>query len=95
MLSKWQGLNMQDVYSDWAEALGHLTIGAINYGITESKANKHPPSQGEFIINCRDYCNPIIPDSHMITKKTKPLTKDEAKSRLKELKRMMSESRVH
>ena len=54
-MSKWQGINLQDVYADWADAMQGLSLGAINYGIEISKTGEHPPSQGEFVKNCKGY----------------------------------------
>lgn len=44
---------MEDVYQDWAEAMQDLTLNAINHGVIESKSGQFPPSQGEFIANCK------------------------------------------
>ena len=55
MSAKWDGFNLDEVYADWAEAAGNLTLGAINHGIEQSKHCKHPPSQGEFIELCKQY----------------------------------------
>jgi len=46
---------LQEVYADWADAMQGLTLGSINFGIECSKLNEHPPSQGEFIKNCKGY----------------------------------------
>lgn len=46
---------MQDVYTDWAEALAGCSLAAINHGITQAKNGQHPPSQGEFLAHCRAY----------------------------------------
>lgn len=46
---------MQAVYADWADELKNLSLGAINHGIKVSGAGEHPPSQGEFIANCKGY----------------------------------------
>jgi hypothetical protein len=98
MLSKWQGINIQEVYADWAESLGHLSIGAINYGIGESKGNQHPPSQGEFILNCRGYCPPYVPprEDNMLTQKRniEHLTPEQKLSKLAELKTMIARKMV-
>ena len=54
--AKWQGIDMNAVYLDWAESLGQFSLGAINYGITRAKASlKHPPSTSEMIELCREY----------------------------------------
>lgn len=53
--AKWGGMNMQDVYQDWADALRDCSLGAINYGIEQSKKDAHPPSQGEFVKHCQQY----------------------------------------
>jgi hypothetical protein len=51
---------MQAVYQDWAEQMQGLSLGSINYGITVSKSGDHPPSQGEFIKNCKGYKPPEL-----------------------------------
>jgi hypothetical protein len=58
LVAKWHGLNMQDVYADWAEALADCSLAAINHGILISKTHPHPPAQGEFLAYCRQY-NPV------------------------------------
>jgi hypothetical protein len=60
LTAKWQGINLNEVYLDWAnnEAMGNLTLGAINYGIEISCNGQHAPNRGEFIANCRHY-NPV------------------------------------
>lgn len=55
LFAKWHGLNMQDVYKDWAEALSGCTIGAINCGIALAGNEPHPPNQHEFIAHCQKY----------------------------------------
>jgi hypothetical protein len=54
-MSKWQGINLQDVYADWADNMQGLSLGSINHGIEVSKVGDHPPSLGEFIKNCKGY----------------------------------------
>lgn len=46
---------MTSVYQDWADAVDDFTLGAINFGIEASKADPHPPNQGEFIAHCKRY----------------------------------------
>jgi len=53
--AKWQGIDMDEVHADWADAMQGLSLGAINHGIEVSKGGAHPPSQGEFINNCKGY----------------------------------------
>ena len=60
LLSKWQGVDMDAVYSDWAESLGQLSLGAINYGIEQAKNNPHPPNIGEFLTCCKGYKPPEL-----------------------------------
>ena len=54
-LSKWSGMDMRDVYQDWAGSMQNLSLGAIQYGIEQSKKETHPPNQGEFIKHCSGY----------------------------------------
>lgn len=60
MQAKWQGLNMQEVYSAWAESMQDLSLGSINHGIELSKQDEHPPSLGKFIEHCKKYQPPLI-----------------------------------
>lgn len=79
---------MQDVYADWVIGLSHLSIGAIDYGIRVSKQNPYPPSQGEFIENCKDYVPPII--AKMIGKEQqKEISKEQAIDNLAKIKAML------
>lgn len=69
-MAKWQGINLQDVYQDWAEAMQSLSLGAIEYGIEQSKKDAHPPNQWEFIKHCAGY-NPN-PNVQKIESKLSP-----------------------
>ena len=60
LLAKWQGIDMNAVYEDWADALTEFSLGAINHGIESAKNLQHPPSQGEFKELCRAY-KPSMP----------------------------------
>lgn len=60
MQAKWQGIEMPEVYLDWAEALQDYSLGAIDGAINLSRAEQHPPNQGEFIIHCHRYKPPLI-----------------------------------
>ena len=62
MAAKWQGLDMQAVYHDWADALAECSLGAINYAINHAKMQEHPPSQGAFVAYCKQYKPPLIAD---------------------------------
>ena len=62
MAAKWQGLDMQAVYQDWAEALSNFSLGAINFGIGFAKQQEFPPSQGAFVGYCKEYRAPLIAD---------------------------------
>ena len=55
MMAKWDGLNMDDVYADWAEALQDFTLQSINGAIIASKTCKNPPNQGEFMELCKQF----------------------------------------
>lgn len=60
MQAKWQGIDMQDVYQDWAEALQNCSLGSINFAINQSKLENFPPSQGSFLSYCQQYKPPLI-----------------------------------
>ena len=92
MQTKWDGINLEDVYDDWADALQSFTVGAIGYGIDISKTMKHPPNQGEFIHHCMEYSPPKIYNNMQIVKKESQMTKEEAKSKLTKLKEMIESS---
>lgn len=55
MQAKWQGIDIQEVYVDWIEALGDCSLGAINDAIRQSRISQHPPNQGEFLAYCRQF----------------------------------------
>lgn len=60
MQAKWQGIDMELVYSDWAESLQEYTLGAINNAIDLAKQQEHPPSLGSFASLCKAYKPPLI-----------------------------------
>lgn len=55
MQAKWQGIDMQSVYMDWAESLQECSLGSINHAINLAKLEEHPPSQGAFLAMCKTY----------------------------------------
>jgi|WetSurMetagenome_2_1015567.scaffolds.fasta_scaffold314404_2 hypothetical protein len=59
MQAKWQGIEMLEVYVDWADALSECSLGAINDAIRMSRIEQHPPNQGEFLYYCQQYRPPI------------------------------------
>ena len=58
LTSKWKGLEIHDVYVDWAESMQDFSIGAIDCGLHLAKDLPHPPSQGEFKELCKQYIAP-------------------------------------
>lgn len=53
----WHGMDMQEVYADWADALQACSLGAIQYGIELAKTEqgREPPTQGQFLAMCKKY----------------------------------------
>lgn len=87
MLSKWQGLNIQDVYLDWVEAMQGMTLGAINHAIEMSKSNIHPPSQGEFIAHCRHY---VVPVNNLLLVHKSPERNEENLEKIRQMKEILA-----
>ena len=58
--AKWQGIDMHDIYQDWAEALQDRSLGSIQHAIEVSKTYPHPPNQGEFLAHCGTYRPPLV-----------------------------------
>lgn len=90
-MAKWQGINLQDVYQDWADEMQNLTLAAINHGIDVSKKNEHPPSQGEFIANCKTF----RPDNQVLKLESK-LTEEQKeinKARIAEMVKTLARSK--
>lgn len=93
MLAKWQGLDMQSVYQDWADALQGCSLGAIDYAIGQAKEAQHPPSQGEFKALCRGY-TPPVDESRLIDKAVPTVTKDQAQANLEKIKLILCGARI-
>ena len=55
MQAKWQGIDIQEVYRDWAEKLQNFSLGAINHAILLAQDSEFPPSLGSFCELCRQY----------------------------------------
>lgn len=89
MRSKWDGIDMQLVYQDWAEALHDCSLGAIDFAITKSKLCTHPPSQGEFKALSKDY-TPPVDESMLIGKAESTITKEQAMENLAKIKSMLT-----
>lgn len=90
MMSKWQGIDLQEVYADWAEQMQEFTLAAINHGIEVSKQDGHPPSQGEFKKNCRGYKPPEL---LKIGVKLTPEQIEKNKQRIAEIARNLAKSK--
>lgn len=88
-MSKWQGIDLQEVYADWSEQMQDFSLGAINHGIEVSKKGDHPPSQGEFIKNCRGY---KPPEFIKIGVKLTPEQIEKNKQRIAEIARNLAKS---
>lgn len=91
MLAKWQGLDMQAVYEDWADALQSCSLGAIDNAIDLAKQSEHPPNQGEFMELCRLY-RPPVDESRLLSDKNKehhPVSKEQALENIAKIKQMM------
>lgn len=86
MQAKWQGIDMELVYIDWAEALQHYSLGAINYAIGEAKNEQHPPSQGMFIEFCKRY-KPPLNDLRLEKKK---IVSEDGLKKIEEMKEMLA-----
>ena len=56
-LDMWQGMDMQEVYADWADALQGQSLGSIQFGIDVAKTEvaEKPPTQGQFVAFCKRY----------------------------------------
>lgn len=68
VLAKWEGLDMQMVYGEWADELSRCSLGQIRHGIELSKREKHPPNLGEFAELCRKYkASDVVKLEHKIT----------------------------
>lgn len=91
MQAKWQGIEMREVYLDWAEALGDCSLGAINDAIRISRIEQHPPNQGEFLAYCMQY-KPPREDLRMLGYDAGGLiSQEEGRARLDAIKKMLAE----
>ena len=91
MAAKWGGMNMAEVYADWAESLDGCTIGAISHGIELSKKCQHPPNQGEFVAHCQSY-KPAMPI--MIDCKLSPEQIESNRKRIAKIAEMLAGSKA-
>jgi len=90
-MAKWQGIELQDVYKDWAESMQELTLGAINHGIEESKKSENPPNQGEFIAMCKTYKSAQL---LKIGKNLSPKQIEKNRARIAEVAAMLARSKA-
>ena len=91
VLAKWQGMDMQEVYQDWADAMQDISLGAINHGIKLSKQQPYPPNQGEFIAYCQTY-KPSMP--LMIESKLTPEQIEENRKRIAGIAAMLAKGKA-
>lgn len=91
MQAKWQGIELQEVYKEWAQVLYNCSVGAIEFALIESRIRHHPPSLGEFL----EYTAKYIPKQLQIEGRTpypqNYLTKEEINRRVKTIKKMLNE----
>jgi hypothetical protein len=91
MQAKWQGIPMQEVYLDWAEALAGCSLGSINDAIRISRIEQHPPNQGEFLAYCQQY-KPPRDNLRMLGYDAGGLiSQEEGRNRLESIKKMLFE----
>jgi hypothetical protein len=79
MVAKWEGLNMHDVYEDWAEQMKNFSLGALKHGLDVARQKEYPPSQGEFISYCKTsqrFDKPMNDNEMLPSKATATYTKD-------------------
>ena len=81
----WQGMDMQDVYADWADALQACSLGAIQFGIELAKLEpgNNPPTQGQFVAMCRKY--EPVPNVHQIENRLTPEQLEKNRRRIAEI----------
>ena len=81
----WQGMDMRDVYADWAEALQGCSLGAIQFGIELAKLEpgNNPPTQGQFVAFCRKY--EPVQNVHQIVHRLTPEQIEANKRRIAEI----------
>tara|TARA_R110000803_G_scaffold76409_3_gene141011 strand:+ start:922 stop:1215 length:294 start_codon:yes stop_codon:yes gene_type:complete len=89
MSAKWQGLDMHEVYGDWAHSLQDLSLGAINHGIELSEHEEHPPNLGKFRKLCQGY-KPPVDESNMITKQFNPISQNDGLKRFENIRDMLA-----
>ena len=90
MQAKWQGLDMQDIYSEWADSMYNFSVGAIKYGVHISKQDEHPPSLGKFMENCKGYVPPQIYNPVQLEEKKRVWTDEEVEENLEKIRKMFN-----
>ncbi len=89
-MNKWQNLDMQELYADWAEGMQDLSLAQIDHGIKVSKTFEFPPSQGEFISYCKQY---IAPEPLKIEHKLSAEQLERNRRRIREMAEMLSKNK--
>lgn len=84
-LDMWQGMDMQEVYADWADALQGNSLGSIQHGIDVAKNEiaEKPPTQGQFIAFCKKY--QPVGNVHRLAHRLTPEQLEANKKRIAEL----------
>ena len=90
MQAKWQGLDMSDVYAEWAHSMGKLSVGAIWYGVNISKLEEHPPSLGKFMDNCKGYVPRQTYNPTQLQEKKRVWTQEEKDANLEKIRKMFN-----
>jgi hypothetical protein len=89
---QWQGMNMQDIYSAWADSLGEFSIAAIAYSAEQSMLMDWAPNLGEFKKHCLNY-KPDAENVLRIAKKITPEQQAKNRERLKRIAEMFAEKK--
>lgn len=82
---KWQGIQMESVFSDWADDLGELSIAQIRHGIDLARKQAHPPNLGEFMALAKQYAPDPVPETHRLTRKKTDEEKEFARKKMAEI----------
>jgi hypothetical protein len=93
LAAKWSGIDLADVYAEWARSMQKYSLGAINCGMELCSREQYPPNFGDFVSKCDLY----KPENniHMIEKKFTPEQLEANKKRISEIVAMLAKNKKH
>jgi hypothetical protein len=94
-ISKWTGIDIDMVKSEWADGLEQFKVETISKALDYVRENNEfPPSLPEFVKICKEF-KPRPEDENLrLTHVHQPISEEKAKENLAKMKEMLDNSKI-